>query len=193
MRVRPPEEVRGVRTPRIASSRQARLPRTPRNIEDTDFMQTKPLRWAIHQREGGRCFLLFAPSQPAHALPGPRCPARELRGQFLPQPRLLLCGLQLAKMGALRRRASARALPRATFGRRRAKRPPPCPGRPRRRQAQAANSGPEGVIGGRGERRRLNSGEFVLPTAAIFQYNSASSIYLLTVKLNDKARRGLRR
>lgn len=56
VRVRLPEEVRGVRTATIAPSRPARLPRTPRDIEDTDFMQTKPLRCAIHQREGGRCF-----------------------------------------------------------------------------------------------------------------------------------------
>lgn len=56
VRVRLPQEVRAVRTPRIPPNRPARLPRTPRNIEDTDFMQTKPLRCAIHQREGGRCF-----------------------------------------------------------------------------------------------------------------------------------------
>lgn len=56
VRVRLPQEVRAVRTARIAPIHPAPVSRTPLNLEDTNFLQTKPLRRAIHQREGGRCF-----------------------------------------------------------------------------------------------------------------------------------------
>lgn len=55
VRVRLPQEVRAVRTPRIAPSRRTHMSLSPQSIEDTDFLQTTPLR-AIHQREGGQCF-----------------------------------------------------------------------------------------------------------------------------------------
>lgn len=56
VRVRLPQEVRAARTPKIPPSRPAHPPLTPHGIEDTDFLQTTPLRCAIHHREGGRCF-----------------------------------------------------------------------------------------------------------------------------------------
>ncbi|HKW64681.1 MAG TPA: HNH endonuclease [Candidatus Acidoferrum sp.] len=56
VRVRLPEELRVVRSARIAASHPVPPPRTALSIEDTDFMQTQPLRRVIHQREGGRCF-----------------------------------------------------------------------------------------------------------------------------------------
>ena len=56
VRLRLPQEVREVRTPKVLPSPPARLPLTPQSIEDTDFLQTTPLRCAIHQREGGQCF-----------------------------------------------------------------------------------------------------------------------------------------
>lgn len=56
VRLRLPQEVRAVRTPRIPPSRPAVLPLTPQSIDDTDFLQTTPLRRAIHHREGSRCF-----------------------------------------------------------------------------------------------------------------------------------------
>jgi hypothetical protein len=55
VRVRLPEELRAVRAA-IAASRPAPPPRSPLSTEDTDFLQTRPLRSAIHQREGGHCF-----------------------------------------------------------------------------------------------------------------------------------------
>jgi|SRR5690242_6784262 predicted DNA-binding transcriptional regulator len=56
VRVRLPEELRAVRAARIAATRPAPPPRSPISIEDKDFLQTQPLRRAIHRREGGRCF-----------------------------------------------------------------------------------------------------------------------------------------
>jgi 5-methylcytosine-specific restriction endonuclease McrA len=56
VRVRLPEELRAVRAARIAANRPALPPRSPLSIEDTDFLQTQPLRRAIHKREGGHCF-----------------------------------------------------------------------------------------------------------------------------------------
>lgn len=56
VRVRLPEELRAVRAAKIAAHRPAPSPRVPLSIEDTDFLQTQPLRRAIHLREGGRCF-----------------------------------------------------------------------------------------------------------------------------------------
>jgi len=56
VRVRLPQELRAIRAARIAASRPAPPPRDPLNIEDTDFMQTKVLRRAVHERERGHCF-----------------------------------------------------------------------------------------------------------------------------------------
>ena len=56
VRVRLPEEIRAVRAAKIALTRQAPPPRAALSLEDTDFLRTKPLRGAIHRREGGRCF-----------------------------------------------------------------------------------------------------------------------------------------
>ncbi len=52
--VRLPGEIRAVRPDRAARG-PARLPRTA-NLEETDFLQTKTLREAIHARERSLCF-----------------------------------------------------------------------------------------------------------------------------------------
>ncbi len=52
--VRLPGEIRAVRPERVARG-PAGLPRTA-NLEEMDFLQTKPLRETIHAREGSRCF-----------------------------------------------------------------------------------------------------------------------------------------
>lgn len=56
VRLRLPQEVREVPTPKIAPRRRTHMSLSPQSIEDTDFLQTTPLRCAIHHREGGRCF-----------------------------------------------------------------------------------------------------------------------------------------
>ncbi len=53
--VRLPGEIRAVRTDRIAARNPARLQRAA-NLEETDFLQTKARREAIHARERGQCF-----------------------------------------------------------------------------------------------------------------------------------------
>ncbi|HEV1993078.1 MAG TPA: HNH endonuclease [Candidatus Acidoferrum sp.] len=53
--VRLPGEIRAVRRDRIAARGPARLPRAA-NLEEMDFLQTKPLREAIHSRERSVCF-----------------------------------------------------------------------------------------------------------------------------------------
>jgi 5-methylcytosine-specific restriction endonuclease McrA len=53
--VRLPEEIRGARPWRITERDKARLPR-PADLEETDFLQGRALREAIHAREGGVCF-----------------------------------------------------------------------------------------------------------------------------------------
>ena len=53
--VRLPEEIRGIRCERIAPGGPARLPREG-DLEEMDFLQTKPLREAIHARERSVCF-----------------------------------------------------------------------------------------------------------------------------------------
>ena len=53
--VRLPEEVRGVRARKIAEGAAERL-RGTASLEETDFLEKRPLREAIHAREGGHCF-----------------------------------------------------------------------------------------------------------------------------------------
>jgi 5-methylcytosine-specific restriction endonuclease McrA len=53
--VRLPEEVRGVRTRKIAEGEAERL-RGAASLEETDFLEKRALREAIHAREGGHCF-----------------------------------------------------------------------------------------------------------------------------------------
>ncbi len=53
--VRLPEEVRGVRAREIAEGRAERL-RGAATLEETDFLEKRTLREAIHAREGGHCF-----------------------------------------------------------------------------------------------------------------------------------------
>jgi HNH endonuclease len=54
--VRLPEEVRGVRARKIAAGEAERLRGAAANIEETDFLEKRTLREAIHAREGGHCF-----------------------------------------------------------------------------------------------------------------------------------------
>jgi 5-methylcytosine-specific restriction endonuclease McrA len=53
--VRLPEEIRGIRPNRIEPGGPARLPNAS-NLEETDFLQTKARREAIHARERSVCF-----------------------------------------------------------------------------------------------------------------------------------------
>ena len=53
--VRLPEEVRGVRARKIAEGKAERL-RGAASLEETDFLENRALREAIHAREGGHCF-----------------------------------------------------------------------------------------------------------------------------------------
>jgi len=53
--VRLPEEVRGVRARRAAEGQAERL-HGAGDLEETDFLETRERREAIHAREGGHCF-----------------------------------------------------------------------------------------------------------------------------------------
>jgi hypothetical protein len=67
--VRLPSEIRAVRLNRIerqaAAKEQAAGARAPVNIEQTDFLQTRTLRKAIHARERGQCFYCLRRTTPA--------------------------------------------------------------------------------------------------------------------------------
>jgi 5-methylcytosine-specific restriction endonuclease McrA len=54
--VRLPEEVRRVRARRAAQGEAERLRGAAANLEETDFLEKRELREAIHAREGGHCF-----------------------------------------------------------------------------------------------------------------------------------------
>lgn len=109
--VRLPEEVRMPGAPETARSGAAKLPRGTR-LDQVDFMATRALRQAIHFARGRQMFLLPAPDPQAVTLPGPRGAPSEIGAQFVPQPRFLLPGLQLAQRGPFGRRPSAPALAR---------------------------------------------------------------------------------
>ena len=61
VRLRLPSEVRAVRAATIAAYRPAPAPRAAVNLEEEDFLRTRPLRQAIHAREDGRCFYCLRP------------------------------------------------------------------------------------------------------------------------------------
>ena len=61
VRLRLPSEVRAVRTAKIEAYRPAPAPRAAVNLEEEDFLRTRPLRRAIHAREDGRCFYCLRP------------------------------------------------------------------------------------------------------------------------------------
>jgi len=52
VKVRLPEEIRSVRAGKIAACAAKRLP----SVDNSDFLETRALRQAIHAREGGVCF-----------------------------------------------------------------------------------------------------------------------------------------
>lgn len=61
VQVRLPEEIRSVRADKIAACADKRVSGVGRlpsadNLEKADFLETRALRQAIHEREGGRCF-----------------------------------------------------------------------------------------------------------------------------------------
>jgi 5-methylcytosine-specific restriction endonuclease McrA len=64
--VRLPEEVRAVRSGKIAprNTRLRPIMANP-NLEEADFLATPALRQSIHAREGGRCFYCLRRSTPA--------------------------------------------------------------------------------------------------------------------------------
>jgi hypothetical protein len=61
VRLRLPSEVRAVRAAQIAADQPAPAPRAAVNLEEEDFLRTRPLRQAIHAREDGRCFYCLRP------------------------------------------------------------------------------------------------------------------------------------
>ncbi len=58
VKVRLPEEIRSVRAGEIAARAAKRLPSVGRlpSVDNSDFLETRALRQAIHAREGGVCF-----------------------------------------------------------------------------------------------------------------------------------------
>jgi hypothetical protein len=60
VRLRLPLEVPAVRAAKIAADRPAPAPGAG-NLEEVDFLRTRPLRSAIHFREEGRCFYCLRP------------------------------------------------------------------------------------------------------------------------------------
>jgi len=116
VRVRLPLEIRGVRAAKIGAHRPR--PRVVINIEEADFLGKRILSLALHERERGHCFYCLRRITAKrrcldHVVP------RGVRAEFLPQPRFLLRGLQLAKRRVARRRISAQALPRTALERQR--------------------------------------------------------------------------
>jgi HNH endonuclease len=61
VRLRLPSEVPAVRAAKTAADRPAPAPRGAVNLEEEDFLRTRPLRHAIHAREDGRCFYCLRP------------------------------------------------------------------------------------------------------------------------------------
>ena len=53
--VRLPEEIRAIRTTGNGTGNETRLPQVD-SLEETDFLESKGLREAIHARDGGACF-----------------------------------------------------------------------------------------------------------------------------------------
>jgi len=102
--------------------RQSRLPEIPGAAPG----HSRPRRRAL--------LLLPEPRYSRNPVPGSRRPACKVRGQFLAQPGFLLSGVQLHEKRSPRGRFSQVAASRAPPDRRRACRPLPRPGRPRRRQ-----------------------------------------------------------
>ena len=67
--VRLPEEIRSVCTDKIPESADDRLSKVGRlpnvgDLEKADFLETRALREAIHEREGGRCFYCLGRLRP---------------------------------------------------------------------------------------------------------------------------------
>ena len=56
VQLRLPAEIRSLRAAKTAVQDSAATPCALAGIEETDFMRTRVLRRAIHQREGGHCF-----------------------------------------------------------------------------------------------------------------------------------------
>jgi 5-methylcytosine-specific restriction endonuclease McrA len=64
--VRLPDEVRAVRSGKIAARKpQPRPSVASLNLEEADFLATRALRQSIHVREGGRCFYCLRRTTPA--------------------------------------------------------------------------------------------------------------------------------
>jgi HNH endonuclease len=59
--LRLPTEVRAVRAAKIAADEPAPALRAAINLEEEDFLRTRPLRQSIHAREDGRCFYCLRP------------------------------------------------------------------------------------------------------------------------------------
>ena len=97
VQVRLPEEIRGVRRQSRGSNADS-----PRGGPRNDGLPAK--RDAAGCRPRARAWpmlLLYAAGSSAKPVPRPRCATRKAGAQFVPQPRFLLCGLQLEEEGAL--------------------------------------------------------------------------------------------
>ncbi len=102
--VRLPDEVRAARPGPSAPRCQPR---------GDGFHENQGSPPAIHSRECGPLLLLSAPPYRPRAHPRPCRAARRVGAQFLPQPRLLLSGMQLEKGAQPRRGFPPLALPQA--------------------------------------------------------------------------------
>jgi hypothetical protein len=94
--MRLPQQIRAVRSSRNGAPREVGEPPASA-LEATDFLSTWALRKTIHDRERGACFYCLRHT-PAHVqCLDPRRATRALRTPFLPQPGLLLHGMQHAQ------------------------------------------------------------------------------------------------
>lgn len=87
VRVRLPLEVKAVRAPKTAPVPSAKA---VIDIEEADFVEKQILRRSLHD-------LLYAADRAKELVSGPCCATGARRKQFVPQPGVLLCGMQFGK------------------------------------------------------------------------------------------------
>src|SRR5882672_7238705 len=113
--VRLPDEIRALRNP---------APR-PRRAGENGFSENEGTAPGHPRPRARPVLLLSAAAQPPCALPGPRGAPCPMGARFLPEPGLLLPGMQLRKGAEKCAGFSALAVPRAALDGRRAQRPAP--------------------------------------------------------------------
>jgi hypothetical protein len=121
-----PEEIRSVRSDKIAESATERVPSVG-DFENADFLETRALREAIHAREGGLCFYCLCRMRPMV-----RCIDH------------VVARVRGGRNGYRASRGlSALAVARGAFERRGTQRAAQCAGEARRRKASACAPQPE--------------------------------------------------